>query len=84
VIALNNQTRGQILNMISNDCSRIESSIFMLPYLIIGPIQAIIIVIVMVNVVDITFVCGVWVILLTIVIQSALARIFSKMRFIKF
>ena len=67
--------------MIANDCSRIESSVFMLPYLIIGPIQAIIIVVVMAKVVDIAFVCGISVILLIVPIQSILAKIFSKIRF---
>lgn len=68
--------------MIANDCSRIESSVFMLPYLIIGPIQAIIIVIVMIKVVDIAFVLGVSVIFLIVPIQSILAKIFSKMRLV--
>jgi len=69
--------------MIANDCSRIESSFFMLPYLIIGPIQAIIIVIVITKVVDIAFAWGIALILLIVPIQSVLAKIFSRMRFIK-
>jgi len=84
LLGVNDQIGGQILNMIANDCSRIEMAFYFVPYLLIGPIQAITIIIMLFTLVDFTVLSGLVVLLFIIPIQSLLAKLLDRMRFDKF
>lgn len=76
----NDQLGGQILNMIANDGSRIELSVYFLPYLLIGPIQAIIIIIMLIKLIDLSVLSGLIVMMITIPAQTLLAKIYDRLR----
>jgi hypothetical protein len=66
--------------MIANDGSRIELSIYFLPYLLIGPLQAIIIIFMLVKLIDLSVLSGLIVMAITIPAQSLLAKLFDRLR----
>ena len=78
---MNNYSGGQILNLISNDGTRIESSVYFIPYLIVGPIEAIVITYIMAITIDVSILSGLVVLLIAIPAQSLLGKIFDKLRY---
>jgi hypothetical protein len=80
-MGVNDQLGGQVLNLIANDASRIEMAFYFFPYLLIGPIQAISIMIMLFMLVDLTVLSGLVVLLVTIPAQTLLAKFFDRMRF---
>lgn len=68
------------MNLLSNDASKLESSVIFVPYLLIGPLQTLAVVVLLVKLVDYTALIGLIVICLNNPIQSILAKITNFFR----
>ncbi len=79
--SLASNSNGQIMNLISNDCARVESSILYLPFLIVVPAEVIFAVILLYNCVDKAILSGLLIITVAILFQTILARIYNRMRY---
>ncbi|XP_055936124.1 ATP-binding cassette sub-family C member 4-like isoform X2 [Argiope bruennichi] len=78
--ALSRTTVGQMVNLLSNDVNRFDQSVVYLPYLIAGPIQTAIIIVVLWQHIDFASLAGVSVLLLYIPFQGMMGKLFSKLR----
>jgi ATP-binding cassette subfamily C (CFTR/MRP) protein 4 len=79
---MNNYSGGQLLNLISNDGTRLEFSVYFVPYLIIGPIEAIVITYIMAKTIDVSILSGLMVLVIAIPAQSMLGKLFDRLRLI--
>jgi ATP-binding cassette subfamily C (CFTR/MRP) protein 4 len=77
---LDNNSSGQLMNIISADCSRIESCILFCPYIFIAPIELLIVIGILVNVVHWSMLAGLFIIFLSLPIQSVLGKVFDHLR----
>nr|UOU03342.1 ATP-binding cassette subfamily C4-4-1 [Brachionus rubens] len=75
-----NQLGGQLINMLSNDGTRIEYSVYFIPHLIVAPIQSIIIIFILVETIDVSILSGLVIIVLAIPLQSVLGSAMDKLR----
>ncbi|CAF0703150.1 unnamed protein product [Brachionus calyciflorus] len=75
-----NQLAGQLLNMLSNDGTKIEYSVYFLAYLIIAPIESIIIIIILVETIDASILSGLVILAISIPIQSLLGKALDRLR----
>ena len=77
---LDSKTSGRMLNLLSNDATRIDNVLLYLPYFVIAPIQLACIVFLLVKKVDITYLAGLLVFVLYMPIQASTAKIFNYFR----
>ena len=77
---IENQAGGQVLNLISNDAARIEVSPYFVAFLVIGPVLAISSLVMLSEVVDSTFLFGFVLIVIILLIQVILAKIYDYFR----
>ena len=68
-------SNGKIFNFLSNDVSRIETAFYFFPYLIAGPLQVIAILLMLLEMVDLSMLSGTLLILIVIPIQTFLGKI---------
>ena len=66
---------GKILNFLSNDASRIENAFMFCPILIVGPIQAIAIVMLLLKMVDLSILSGLILLIVLIPLQIVLGKL---------
>uniref|UniRef100_A0A1A9X4D6 Multidrug resistance-associated protein lethal(2)03659 n=1 Tax=Glossina brevipalpis TaxID=37001 RepID=A0A1A9X4D6_9MUSC len=78
--ALGHTTTGQILNLMSNDVGRFDTSIFHLHYLWIGPLQVIIVTYLVYREIGISSIFGVAVMVLFVPLQMFLGKKASNLR----
>lgn len=71
---------GKIINLLANDGTRIEFSIFFAPYLFIGPIMAIVVLLYLIMAADYSILSGLLVLILTIPLQSFLGKLLGNIR----
>jgi ATP-binding cassette subfamily C (CFTR/MRP) protein 4 len=72
------ESNGKIINLLSNDASRIEFGFLFVPYLIISPLQAIAIIFLLVEMVDLSMLSGILLFLTVIPLQSLVAKILNR------
>lgn len=77
---MNNNSSGQLLNLISNDVTRFELGF--LAYLIVGPIEVVVIVFIMVKTIDVSILSGLLIFLFVFPVQSLLGKLYDKMRLV--
>ncbi|RMZ95933.1 putative multidrug resistance-associated lethal -like protein, partial [Brachionus plicatilis] len=75
-----NQLGGQLINMLSNDGTRVEYSVYFIPHLIIAPLQSSIIIFILAESIDISILSGLVIIFLAIPLQSFLGNVIDKLR----
>lgn len=80
MLGVNNYSGGQLLNLISNDGTRLEFSVYFVPYLIVGPIEAIVITYIMARTIDVSILSGLVVLLIAIPSQTLLGKLFDRLR----
>ena len=68
---------GRILNLLSNDGTRIEMAFYFIPYLVIGPLLAVAIVILLIEMVDITILSGILLLFIIMPLQSVLGKVLN-------
>jgi hypothetical protein len=68
---------GLIINMLSTDVTRIEFGTLFIPHLVVSPLAAIAIVVLLVKLVDLTFLNGLVAFVLATPIQTLLAKLIS-------
>lgn len=77
---MNNNSSGQLLNLISNDASRLELVLPFLPYVIIGPIEVIVVIYIMIKTIDVSILFGLVVLAIVLPAQSLLGKVYDKLR----
>lgn len=78
---LNSKLNGKMINLVTNDGARLESIVFFLPYIVIAPIQAIVIVNILIAKIDKSFLSGLFLLLVLIPVQTILAKVYSHFRY---
>jgi ATP-binding cassette subfamily C (CFTR/MRP) protein 4 len=79
---MNNYSGGQLVNMISNDCTRLEFSLYFAPFLIVGPIEAVVITYILARTIDVSILSGLAVLIVAIPLQSLLGKVFDRLRYV--
>jgi ATP-binding cassette subfamily C (CFTR/MRP) protein 4 len=79
-IGMDNSASGQLTNIISTDCARVESCILFSPYIFIAPVELVVVVCLLVNVVHWSMLTGLLVIALALPFQSLLGKVFDNLR----
>ncbi|XP_076312434.1 ATP-binding cassette sub-family C member 4-like isoform X1 [Tachypleus tridentatus] len=78
--SLGKTTIGQMVNLLSNDVNRFDQSVIFLPYLVVGPLQTVVIIAVLWQHLGPASFAGLSVLLLYIPFQGTMGRLFSKLR----
>lgn len=76
----NQNSSGKILNLISNDTSKIEIALMFPAYLVIAPLQAISIIILLIFMVDYTILAGLLILAIIFPLQITLGKLFNVFR----
>ena len=71
---------GKILNLLSNDGSRIEQSFHYVAYLVIAPLETIAIILLLSKYVDITILCGILLLIVSIPLQTYLGKVLNNFK----
>jgi hypothetical protein len=71
----NKKSNIEFVNLLSNDATRIEQSTYFLCYIILGPLQALGIIIILINYVNYTILSGILVLVLILPMQTLLNRL---------
>ncbi|RNA09361.1 multidrug resistance-associated 4-like isoform X1, partial [Brachionus plicatilis] len=77
---LDSKSAGDIINLLSTDGTRIEYGIYYLPYLITGPIQMVIVIVIIYLEVGFTFLAGLLLLALIVPAKAFIVRQFNKYR----
>ena len=72
---LEKDANGKIINILSNDVSRIESAFYFFPYFFISPLQTIVIVLILFKMVDLSILSGITLLVLVIPLQSCFGKL---------
>lgn len=75
-----NIASGRIMNLIATDVTRLERLVVFLPYLIIAPLQAVFVVIVLGELVDIYFLTGLCVLATFVLMQYIVSKLISHLK----
>lgn len=78
--ALGDTTAGQVVNLLSNDVARLEMSILFVHYLWVGPLQVLVVTIIMYTQIGISAIFGVLFLLAFVPLQIFLGKMNSKLR----
>ncbi|XP_066976379.1 ATP-binding cassette sub-family C member 4-like isoform X2 [Macrobrachium rosenbergii] len=78
--ALGKTTVGQMVNLLSNDVNRFDTSIIFLHYLWIGPLQTLIVVGILWNEIGPSCLAGIMLLILFVPLQSWMGQVFSRLR----
>jgi ABC-type siderophore export system fused ATPase/permease subunit len=73
-------TTGHIVNLVSNDVERLLQSIPFLPYLIISPVQLVVIVYLLWDLVGVYALCGAAIYMLFLPLHLTTGRVFHRLR----
>ncbi len=79
-ISSEHDSSGKILNLLSNDGSRVEMAFLFFSYLIVAPLQAIAILLLLLEMVDISILSGVLLLAIIIPLQSFLGKVLNMYR----
>lgn len=81
VTSFESTSAGDICNLLAVDMTRIETAIMFVTYIAIGPIQSVIVVVVILHEIGITFLAGFFLLFAILPIKAILAQIYNKYRF---
>jgi hypothetical protein len=76
-IDMETNSKIDVLNLLSNDATRLEDILYLSSYLITSPIQALVIIYILIVEVDYTILSGLAVIALILIFQLFLSKIYS-------
>ena len=77
---LETRSGGQIINLIANDASNLDTVLIFLPFIIIGPLEAIAVLLLLLKKVDVSFLAGLTLLILFIPAQSISGKLTVKFR----
>jgi ABC-type multidrug transport system fused ATPase/permease subunit len=80
MVGFDANSSGQLINIISTDCARVEYSILFMPFLFVAPVELIVVIVILFNLVDKTILSGLAVVAIALPIQSMLGKVFDHMR----
>nr|UOU03341.1 ATP-binding cassette subfamily C4-1-2 [Brachionus rubens] len=77
---IDSKSAGDVINLLSTDATRIEYGIYYLPYLITGPIQMVIVIVIVYLEVGLTFLAGLLLLALIMPAKALIAKLYNKNR----
>ena len=80
MVSYDSNSGGQFINILSTDCSRVESAILFFPVLFLAPIELICVILLLIQLVDRIILSGLIVIAIAIPLQSLMGKVFDHMR----
>jgi hypothetical protein len=72
---------GQIINLLANDGSRIETSMLFSAYLLIGPMQVIFVVWMLIKLIDASILGGLIIMIIALPTQGLLGHLYDRLRY---
>ena len=78
---VDSSSNGQVINLLANDCGRFEGAIIFLPYIILGPLQALIIIAILIKLIDVSILTGLVVLAVAIPSQLLLSKAYDHTRY---
>lgn len=66
--------------MLSNDTSRVEMAFLFLSYLLVGPLEAVFVVVVLINMIDYSILGGLLILLIVIPFQLLIGKVLNRLR----
>ena len=78
--SLNAKSAGDIVNLLATDTTRVEVASQYLMYIAVGPLQAIVVVAVILNEIGVSFLAGLLLLIAILPIKGILGRIFNRYR----
>jgi ATP-binding cassette subfamily C (CFTR/MRP) protein 4 len=75
-----NQLTGQLINMLSTDCSRVETSIPFMSFIVIAPIELLFVIYLLFKAVHVSILSGLIIMFIAIPSQSLLGKVYDHMR----
>lgn len=76
------QSSSQVLNLISNDLSRLEMVVHFISYLVIGPLQACLIIYLLITMIDASVLSGLIIMFFVVPTQAVCGKIYDHFRLI--
>jgi len=80
--SLDCQSSSQVLNLISNDLSRLEMVVHFISYLVIGPLQACLIIYLLITMIDASVLSGLIIMFFVVPTQAVCGKIYDHFRLI--
>lgn len=77
---LDSKSAGDVINLLSSDGTRIEYGLFYLPFLLVSPIQLVIVIVILLLEVGPTFLAGIMVIFLSYPIKAIITNRYDRFR----
>lgn len=74
------ESGGQIINLIANDAHKLETVVLFFPFLILGPLEAIAVLVFLFYKVDVSFLAGLLLLILFIPLQSINGKLTIKFK----
>jgi ATP-binding cassette subfamily C (CFTR/MRP) protein 4 len=79
---IDHETTGQLINMVSNDAARIESSVYLISYILIAPLEALSVIFLLIYLIDLTVLSGLTLLVLALPLQAILGKVLNRIRVI--
>ena len=79
--SLDSKSAGDVINLLSSDVTRIDFGFYYMPYLLAGPVQLIIVIVIVVMEVGPTFLAGTIVIILSYPIKALITTTYNSFRY---
>ena len=79
---VDSSSNGQVINLLANDCSRFEGAMIFLPYVVLGPLQALVIIFILMSLIDASILSGMIVLVVAIPSQLLLSKAYAHSRYI--
>lgn len=77
-----NKLAAQAMNLLTNDAAKLEFSVIFLPYLIVVPIEFVVMVIILTEMIDVSILMGLTIVVVFIPVQLVLGKLLNKLRYI--
>lgn len=77
---IDNKLAAQVMNMLSNDATKIEFSVIFMPYLLVVPLEFVAMVIILTEMIDLSVLAGLILVVIFIPIQLILGKALDKLR----
>jgi ATP-binding cassette subfamily C (CFTR/MRP) protein 4 len=80
ISSLDGQSSGQIINLLGNDGTRIDNAVLFFPYLLIGPMQSIVVIILLIKMTDTSILSGLILLAFSIPAQALSGKLLDRLR----
>lgn len=75
-----NKLAAQVMNLLTNDAAKLEFSVIFLPYLFVVPIEFVVMVVILSQMIDVSILMGLIIVVIFIPVQLLLGKFLNKLR----